>query len=337
MSEKKVILEVKNLTKYFPVMDNGKKKVVKAVDNVSLELFEEETLGLVGESGCGKSTLGRAILRLHEPTSGQVIFEGEDVLAKNRKQMKKLRTKMQFIFQDPYSSLNPRMNIFDILQEPLLAHKYFKKGDAAKQKVLDQMEACGLPSYYCYRFPHQFSGGQRQRIGIARSLVLDPSFVICDEPVSALDVSIQSQILNMMQDIRKEKKMSYIFISHDMAVVRYISDRIGVMYLGSIVELAEKNEIFDNPMHPYTRTLLSAIPKADPDEKMEMGMIQGEIPSNVDLPKGCKFHPRCPYATDRCKSDVPEYREMKPGHFVQCHFAGELDKAKTTTTEAGEA
>ena len=319
MSDRKVILEVNNLKKYFPV---GGGKVVKAVDDVSFKLYEEETLGLVGESGCGKSTLGRAILRLHEPTSGEILFNGEDVSKKSRRAMRKLRTEMQFIFQDPYSSLNPKMNIYDILSEPLLAHGYFKGKDKEKMKqfVLDLMEKCGLPPYYCYRYPHQFSGGQRQRIGIARSLILDPTFVICDEPVSALDVSIQSQILNMLQDLRKDKHLSYIFISHDLGVVKHISDRIGIMYLGSIVELAEKNEIFDNPQHPYTKALLSAIPMPDPNEKLEMQMIQGEIPSNVDLPSGCTFHPRCPFAMEMCTSEAPKELETSPGHLVRCHL-----------------
>ena len=241
MEDKKVILEVKDLKKYFP-LGKGKldknKKYVKAVDGVSFKLYEGETLGLVGESGCGKSTLGRAILRLHEPTSGEVHFNGEDILKKNRKEMRKLREEMQIIFQDPYSSLNPRMNVYNILSEPLVAHGYYKKGDELKQYILNLMEKCGLPPYYCYRYPHQFSGGQRQRIGIARSLALDPSFIVCDEPVSALDVSIQSQIINLMMDMQEERKISYIFISHDLSVVKHISNRVGVMYLGSLVELA---------------------------------------------------------------------------------------------------
>ncbi len=325
--ERKVILEVKDLTKYFPLGKgrlNKKKGYVKAVDGVSFKLYEGETLGLVGESGCGKSTLGRAIIRLHEPTSGEVYFEGEDVLKKSRKEMRKLREKMQFIFQDPYSSLNPRMNVYNILSEPLVAHNYFKSSSEMKDYVLDLMEKCGLPSYYCYRYPHQFSGGQRQRIGIARSFTLRPSFVICDEPVSALDVSIQSQILNLMMDLQKERNMSYIFISHDLSVVRHISDRVGVMYLGTIVELSEKDRIYDNPQHPYTKALMAAIPQPDPDIKCDMSAIKGEIPSNVNVPSGCKFHPRCPYAKDICKQQVPETREIEPGHFVACHFAGEF-------------
>lgn len=327
MEDKKVILEVKDLKKYFPLGKgklNKNKKFVKAVDGVSFELYEGETLGLVGESGCGKSTLGRAILRLHEPTEGSVTFRGEDVLKKSRKEMRKLREEMQIIFQDPYSSLNPRMNVYNILSEPLVAHGYFKKGEELKNYVLNLMEKCGLPPYYCYRYPHQFSGGQRQRIGIARSLALNPSFIICDEPVSALDVSIQSQIINLMVELQEQEKISYVFISHDLSVVKHISDRVGVMYLGSLVELTTKDEIFSNPAHPYTKALMAAIPSTDPKNRSSMQAIQGEIPSNVNTPSGCKFHPRCPYAKDICKEKVPDSREIKPGHFVLCHFAGKL-------------
>ncbi len=325
--EKEKILEVKNLKKYFP-LGKGKLKLdkpyVKAVDGISLDLYEGETLGLVGESGCGKSTLGRTILRLHEPTSGEVIFKGQDISKLSKKEMRKLREDIQFIFQDPYSSLNPRMNVFNILSEPLIAHGKFKRGPELEAYVKDLMEKCGLPSYYCYRYPHQFSGGQRQRIGIARSLALSPSFIICDEPVSALDVSIQSQIINLMMDLQEEQNISYIFISHDLSVVKHISDRVGVMYLGSMVELGDKDEIYANPQHPYTRALMGAIPIPDPDKRSDMKLIEGEIPSNVNTPKGCKFHPRCPFAKDICKTEVPEVKEIKPRHFVQCHFAGEF-------------
>ena len=304
MAEKRKILEVKNLKKYFP-LKKGKYKegdpCVKAVDDITFDLYEGETLGLVGESGCGKSTLGRTIIRLYEPTSGEVIFEGEDVAKKSRKEMRALREEMQFIFQDPYSSLNPRMTVFNILAEPLIAHGKFKRGPELDAYVKNLMDRCGLPSYYCYRYPHQFSGGQRQRIGIARSLALDPSFIICDEPVSALDVSIQSQIINLMKDMQEEKNISYIFISHDLSVVKHISDRVGVMYLGSMMELADKNEIYSNPQHPYTRALIGAIPLPDPTKRKEMKVIQGEIPSNVNIPKGCKFNPRCPFAKEICR------------------------------------
>lgn len=325
--EKKKILEVRDLKKYFP-LGKGKltdgKPCVKAVDGITFDLYEGETLGLVGESGCGKSTLGRTILRLHEPTSGEVLFEGENILTKNKKEMRKLREDMQFIFQDPYSSLNPRMNVFNILSEPLIAHGIYKRGEELETYIKNLMEKCGLPSYYCYRYPHQFSGGQRQRIGIARSLALNPRFIICDEPVSALDVSIQSQIINLMKDMQEEQNISYIFISHDLSVVKHISDRVGVMYLGSMVEIADKEEIYANPQHPYTKALMSAIPIPDPKKKTQMQLIKGEIPSNVNTPSGCKFHPRCPYAKDICKTKVPEVKEVKPGHKVQCHFAGEF-------------
>lgn len=277
MAEKRKILEVKHLKKYFP-LKKGKFKegdpCVKAVDDITFDLYEGETLGLVGESGCGKSTLGRTIIRLYEPTSGEVIFEGEDVAKKSRKEMRALREEMQFIFQDPYSSLNPRMTVFNILAEPLIAHGKFKRGPELDAYVKNLMDRCGLPSYYCYRYPHQFSGGQRQRIGIARSLALDPSFIICDEPVSALDVSIQSQIINLMKDMQEEKNISYIFISHDLSVVKHISDRVGVMYLGSMMELADKNEIYSNPQHPYTRALIGAIPLPDPTKRKKCKLFK---------------------------------------------------------------
>ncbi len=324
---KEKILEVRNVKKYFP-LGKGKlkpgKPCVKAVDGISLDLYEGETLGLVGESGCGKSTLGRTIIRLYEPTDGEILFKGQDISKLSRKEMRKIREDMQFIFQDPYSSLNPRMNVFNILAEPLIAHGKFKRGPELEAYVKDLMEKCGLPSYYCYRFPHQFSGGQRQRIGIARSLALNPSFIICDEPVSALDVSIQSQIINLMMDMQQNNNISYIFISHDLSVVKHISDRVGVMYLGSMVELGSKEKIYDNPQHPYTRALMAAIPVPDPDKRSEMKLIEGEIPSNVNTPSGCKFHPRCPYVQDICKEKVPEVKEIEPRHYVQCHFAGEF-------------
>lgn len=253
------------------------------------------------------------------------MFREEDISKKNKKEMRKLREEMQIIFQDPYSSLNPRMNVFNILAEPLLAHGIFKRGPELEAYVKDLMDRCGLPSYYCYRYPHQFSGGQRQRIGIARSLALNPSFVVCDEPVSALDVSIQSQIINLMKDMQEEKKISYIFISHDLSVVKHISDRVGVMYLGSMVELADKEELYQNPQHPYTKALIAAIPIPDPKKRKELSVIQGEIPSNVNIPTGCKFHPRCPFAKDICKQKEPEYREIQKNHFVRCHFAGEFE------------
>ena len=310
-------LSLKHINKVYP---NG----FEAVKDFNLEIEDKEFIIFVGPSGCGKSTLGRTIIRLYEPTSGEVIFEGEDVAKKSRKEMRALREEMQFIFQDPYSSLNPRMTVFNILAEPLIAHGKFKRGPELDAYVKNLMDRCGLPSYYCYRYPHQFSGGQRQRIGIARSLALDPSFIICDEPVSALDVSIQSQIINLMKDMQEEKNISYIFISHDLSVVKHISDRVGVMYLGSMMELADKNEIYSNPQHPYTRALIGAIPLPDPTKRKEMQVIQGEIPSNVNIPKGCKFNPRCPFAKDICREQEPATKEVKPNHFVKCHFGGEF-------------
>lgn len=336
MEDKKVILEVKDLKKYFP-LGKGKldknKKYVKAVDGVSFKLYEGETLGLVGESGCGKSTLGRAILRLHEPTSGEVHFNGEDILKKNRKEMRKLREEMQIIFQDPYSSLNPRMNVYNILSEPLVAHGYYKKGDELKQYILNLMEKCGLPPYYCYRYPHQFSGGQRQRIGIARSLALDPSFIVCDEPVSALDVSIQSQVLNLLRQLQESMGMAYIFISHNLSVIKHISDRVMVMYLGHVVELADKKELFANPSHPYTQALLSAIPVPERHSKRKKIILQGDLPSPANPPSGCIFHTRCFMAQEICSTQKPELRDIGGGHLCACHFCNGACAQNETTEE----
>ena len=321
------ILQVDRIKKYFPVkttMFDPKKHFVKAVDGVSFNIKRGETLGLVGESGCGKSTLGRTIVRLYDPTDGRIIFNDVDIAGYKGQQLKNLKKHMQIIFQDPYSSLNPRMNVSAIVGEAMLAHGIAKKGKDFQDKLIDVIETCGLSDYHIYRYPHQFSGGQRQRIGIARALALNPEFLVADEPVSALDVSIQSQILNLMMDLQEKMGLSYLFISHDLSVVKHISHRIGVMYLGSMVELANKKDLYLDPIHPYTRALLSAIPVPDPEKKKEMMAIIGEIPSNVDTPLGCKFHTRCPHAKDVCRHDEPEYREIKPEHFVACHFAGEI-------------
>jgi len=321
------LLEVKNIKKYFPIKGGFFQKTVanvKAVDDVSLYIRKGETLGLVGESGCGKSTLGRTIARLYEPTEGEIIFDGVDIAGLKGKELKELRKRMQIIFQDPYSSLNPRMNVSTIVGEAMLAHGLVRKGKEYTERVIQVVENCGLSDYHIYRYPHQFSGGQRQRIGIARALALNPEFIVADEPVSALDVSIQSQILNLMMDLQEKMGLSYLFISHDLSVVKHISDRIGVMYLGSIIELANKHTLYSEPLHPYTRALLSAIPVADPTKIKKMEPIIGEIPSNVNIPSGCKFHTRCVYAKDICKEVVPEYREVRPEHFVSCHFAGEI-------------
>ena len=276
-------------------------------------------MGIVGESGCGKSTAGRTILRLHEITGGKVLFNGKDIAKLSKKELRKKRLEMQMVFQDPYSSLNPRMTVGQIIGEALTDHKLMNKTQA-KEKVQEIMEVCGLPSYYVNRYPHEFSGGQRQRIGIARALVLDPQFVICDEPVSALDVSIQSQIINLLGDLQKERNFSYIFISHDLSVVEYISNRVAVMYLGNIVELADKNEIFDNPLHPYTKALMSAIPVPDPTRKRERIILTGDLPSPSNPPSGCKFRTRCPMACEKCAKEAPEYRDVGGGHYVACHL-----------------
>lgn len=319
-----VILSVKNLKKYFPIRSGVFQKVVghvKAVDDVSFELRKGETLGLVGESGCGKSTTGRTILRLIEKTEGEVMFEGKDIYKLSREELRKLRPNMQIIFQDPYSSLNPRMTVGEIVGEALIEHGMADK-NTVKSKVEEVLEMCGLSSYYIKRYPHEFSGGQRQRIGIARALALNPKFIVCDEPVSALDVSIQSQIVNLLCELQQKFNFSYLFISHDLSVVKHISHRVGVMYLGSLVELADKKEIFKNPIHPYTKALLSAVPVPDPTLKRERIILEGDIPSPANPPKGCKFHTRCPYKMDICKEVAPEYKDIGNNHFVACHLVG---------------
>ena len=324
--EQEVILKVENLKKYFPIKGGFFSKTignVKAVDGVSLEVRKGETLGIVGESGCGKSTTGRAILQLLKPTGGKVYFKDQDLSKLSKKEMRALRPKMQLIFQDPYSSLNPRMTVGQIIGEALIDHKMATK-ENLREKVLEVMDLCGLAEYQIDRFPHEFSGGQRQRIGIARALALDPEFIVADEPVSALDVSIQAQIINLLVKLQKEKGFSYMFISHDLSVVEHLCQRVGVMYLGSMVELADKDELFDNPLHPYTKALLSAIPIPDPTIKRDRIILTGDIPSPANPPKGCKFHTRCPYATDKCRNEAPEYREIKEGHFVACHRVGEI-------------
>ena len=316
------LLEIRHLSKRFPIKKNLLGKVEKelvAVDDVSFTLKAGETLGIVGESGCGKTTLGRAILKLHEPSGGRIIFKGEDITDYNTKKMRKNRTKMQIIFQDPYSSLPPRSMVGDILSEPVRVHGIVPK-DEVKDYVLRLMDKCGLRDYYFERYPHEFSGGQRQRICIARALSVNPELVICDEPVSALDVSIQAQIINLLKELQQSMNLTYIFISHDLSVVKFISDKIGVMYLGSMVEFGEKKDIFKNPLHPYTRALFSAIPNPDPDVKMNRIVLNGDIPSPTNPPKGCRFHTRCPHATEKCKHIAPAYKEYEPGHFVACHL-----------------
>lgn len=321
-SNNDVILEVKNLRKCFPIKKTITGKVTQeliAVDDVSFKLKVGETLGIVGESGCGKTTLGRAILKLHQPTSGRIIFEGQDITDFKSSQMREIRKKMQIIFQDPYSSLPPRSTVGGILSEPVSVHNIVPK-EQVKDYVLDLMEKCGLRDYYYERYPHEFSGGQRQRICIARALSVKPKLVICDEPVSALDVSIQAQIINLLKQLQKDMNLTYMFISHDLSVVKFISDKIGVMYLGSMVEFGSKEDIFANPLHPYTQALFSAIPSPDPDVKMNRIILKGDIPSPANPPKGCRFHTRCPHAKDICKEVAPTYKDYGNGHCAACHL-----------------
>lgn len=320
MSE--TIMKVEHLKKYFPITNGVFSRVVghvKAVDDVSFEIKKGETLGLVGESGCGKSTTGRTILRLIQKTEGNVFFENKNLYKIKKEELRKLRTKMQIIFQDPYSSLNPRMTIEEIVGESLIDHEITSRKEV-RERVLETINICGLAPYHIKRYPHEFSGGQRQRIGIARALILNPEFIVADEPVSALDVSIQSQIINLLCDLQEKNGFSYLFISHDLSVVKHISHRVGVMYLGSMVEMAPKDELYKKPLHPYTKALLSAVPVPDPTVKRERIILQGDIPSPANPPSGCKFHTRCPYATKRCSEEEPEYRNVGGEHFIACHI-----------------
>ena len=327
-NEKKVLLTVRDVKQYFPVKKTKlreKQRYVRANDGISLDIYAGETLGLVGESGCGKSTLGRTLLQLYPQTHGDVIYhkDGKEIDLKKlpKEEMRVLRKDLQLIFQDPYSSLNPRMTVGQIIGEGLVSHGVFKRGDPAmRDYIFKVMENCGLATYMFGRYPHQFSGGQRQRIGIARSLALNPAFVVCDEAVSALDVSIQSQILNLLSDLKEKQNLTYLFITHDLSVVKYISDRIGVMYLGNMVELAPTEELFANTLHPYTEALLSAIPVVDEDDKRERILLEGDIPSPVNPPSGCKFHTRCRYCQQKCKEEVPQWTNVGNDHYVACHF-----------------
>ncbi|CAM3075558.1 dipeptide ABC transporter ATP-binding protein [Paenibacillus sediminis] len=316
------LLEIDHLKKYFPITGGVLQRTVgnvKAVDDISFKIHRGESFGLVGESGCGKSTVGRTILRLLEKTSGTVLYKGQDIHGLSRNSMRSLRPKMQIVFQDPYSSLNPRIKVGEAIGEALLDHGLVDRKDL-KDKVIETLKICGLAHYHYDRYPHEFSGGQRQRIGIARALILNPEFVVADEPVSALDVSIQAQIINLLSDLQQDKHLTYMFISHDLSVVKHLCTRIGVMYLGSMVEMGSKDELFRNPLHPYTKALLSAIPIPDPTLKRERIVLKGDIPSPANPPSGCKFHTRCPVATDLCKEQVPEYRDMGGNHFVACHL-----------------
>ncbi|MGB9780233.1 ABC transporter ATP-binding protein [Caldanaerobacter sp.] len=316
------LIEVKNLKKYFPIRGGVLQRTigyVKAVDGVSFTINKGETLSLVGESGCGKSTVGRTIIRLYDKTEGEVLFKGIPVHSLKKTELRKLRPKMQMVFQDPFSSLNPRLRIGDAVGEALLDHGLISKKEL-RDRVIETLEMCGLAPYHVDRYPHEFSGGQRQRIGIARALILDPEFIVLDEPVSSLDVSIQAQIINLLMDLQEKKGLTYLFISHDLSVVEHISTRVAVMYLGTIVEMASRDELFDHPLHPYTQALLSAVPIPDPDLKRERIILEGDIPSPANPPKGCKFHTRCPFAKEICKEQVPELRDVGGGHYVACHL-----------------
>ncbi|CAM3771749.1 dipeptide ABC transporter ATP-binding protein [Aeromicrobium ponti] len=321
-SNNEMLLEVKNLKTYYPIKGGILRRtvaVVKAVDDVSFEIRKGETLGLVGESGCGKSTAGRTILRLLEPTEGQIIFDGQDITNVRGTSLRKIRQDFQMVFQDPYASLNPMMMVGHLVSEPI--RNYNNKSEKElKPEVLDLLAKVGLPEDAYYKYPHEFSGGQRQRIGIARALALRPKLIIADEPVSALDVSVQSQVLNLLKELQDEFDLTFLFIAHDLSVVKHMSDRIGVMYLGGLVEVADKDSIYAEPLHPYTQALISAIPEPDPRKKKERIILEGDVPSPIDPPKGCTFHPRCAHAMPECQSVKPELREVKPGHRVACHL-----------------
>lgn len=322
--KKEVLVSVKNLKKYFPiksgVLFSREVSAVKAVDDISFDIYRGETLGLVGESGCGKSTTGRTILQLHHATAGSVQYQGQELTELGRGQLREMRREMQIIFQDPYASLNPRMTIERIVAEPLLVHG-IGTADSRRKRVTELLERVGLNPYYADRYPHEFSGGQRQRIGVARALALDPSFIVCDEPISALDVSIQAQVVNLLQELQKELGLTYLFIAHDLSMVRHICDRVAVMYLGKVVELAESEELYTNPLHPYTQALLSAVPIPDPEVEgnRQRIILKGDLPSPANPPVGCNFNTRCPVAVDVCYEMEPDLIEVLPGHWVACH------------------
>ncbi len=323
--EAQEILRVENLVKYFPIsrgiLIQRQVGAVHAVDDVSFSIVKGETLGLVGESGCGKSTTGRTILQLYRPTSGKVFFEGQNLVDMKGEDLRKMRRRMQMIFQDPYASLNPRMTVGEIIGEPMNIHKT-ANGKEQQERVQYLLRMVGLNPAFANRYPHEFSGGQRQRIGVARALALDPALIICDEPISALDVSIQAQVVNLLEDLQRDLNLTYLFIAHDLSMVRHISDRVAVMYLGIIVELTTRDELYSHPLHPYTQALLSAVPIPDPlaEEKRKRIILQGDVPSPVNPPSGCRFRTRCPLATTICAEAKPEFREVSPGHFVACHL-----------------
>ena len=336
-----VLLEVKDLKMYFPVTAGiiFQRKIadVKAVDGVTFSIKRGETLGLVGESGCGKTTTGRAILQLYKPTQGNIIFEGQDLTQLSGSEMRAMRRKIQVIFQDPYGSLNPRMTCGDIVGEPLTVHKLTTNKGEYRDRVAELLEVVGLNPYMGDRYPHEFSGGQRQRIGIARALAVNPSFIVCDEPVSALDVSIQAQVINLLEDLQERFGLTYLFIAHDLSVVRHISDRVAVMYLGHIVEVADRNELYENPLHPYTKALLSAVPIPDPaiEATRERIILTGDVPSPMNPPPGCVFHTRCPVMIDDCQLEMPELREVEPNHWVACIRAEGWNEARSIADVRG--
>jgi oligopeptide transport system ATP-binding protein len=324
-TEKEILLQVENLKKYFPIMQGLiRRKVgdVKAVDGITFNVYRGETLGLVGESGCGKSTTGRVILQLDQATEGKIIFENQDLTKLSGERLRKMRPKMQMIFQDPHASLNPRMTVGSIVSEPLDEHSVVR-GREKHDRVDGLLSLVGLNPAYANRYPHEFSGGQRQRIGIARALALNPEFIVCDEPIAALDVSIQAQVVNLLEDLQADLGLTYLFISHDLSMIRHIAQRVAVMYLGRIMELAEQKELYSKPLHPYTKALLSAVPTPNPvmEETRERIILQGDVPSPADPPPGCPFNTRCPIAEERCSQEIPEWRQIKPGHWVACHFA----------------
>ncbi|MBW8383887.1 MAG: ATP-binding cassette domain-containing protein [Youngiibacter sp.] len=316
------LISIRNLKKHFQVSGG----VLKAVDGISLDIYEGETVGLVGESGCGKSTAGRTIVRIYEPTEGQLFYKGKDIYTLSRKEMHEVRRNFQMIFQDPYASLNPRMTVLDIVAEPLDVHGIYKNSDERKKRVLELLELVGLNDEHAMRFPHEFSGGQRQRIGIARALALNPKFIVCDEPISALDVSIQAQVVNLLKELQDKLGLTYLFIAHDLSMVRYISDRVGVMYLGHMMELADAEELYNEPLHPYTMALLSAIPIPDPEiqRNRKRIVLEGDVPSPINPKEGCRFVERCPYAIQKCRDITPEFEEIKERHYAACHRAKEL-------------